>query len=79
MTKIQWDSGFIVQDSNLQNLLFFLALVKIRSESGECAAMTDHVQTICLPPPDLKLEGGTKCEIAGFGKEAYGTFYLLID
>ncbi|XP_073452855.1 urokinase-type plasminogen activator [Aquarana catesbeiana] len=48
-----------------------IALVKIRSESGECAAMTDHVQTICLPPPDLKLEGGTKCEIAGFGKEAY--------
>ncbi|XP_018419337.1 PREDICTED: urokinase-type plasminogen activator [Nanorana parkeri] len=48
-----------------------IALVKIRSESGECAAMTDQVQTVCLPPSDLKLEGGTKCEIAGFGKETY--------
>ncbi|XP_072280295.1 urokinase-type plasminogen activator [Pyxicephalus adspersus] len=48
-----------------------IALVKIRSKSGQCASMTDQVQTICLPPPDLKLEGGTKCEIAGFGKESY--------
>ncbi|KAM5140450.1 urokinase-type plasminogen activator [Mantella aurantiaca] len=48
-----------------------IALIKLRSDSGKCAAMTDKVQTVCLPPPDLELEGGTMCEIAGFGKESY--------
>lgn len=48
-----------------------IALVKIRSESGQCASMTNYVQTVCLPPADLKLKDGTQCEIAGFGKETY--------
>lgn len=48
-----------------------IALVKIRSESGQCASMTNYVQTVCLPPANLKLKDGTQCEIAGFGKETY--------
>ncbi|KAM4031453.1 urokinase-type plasminogen activator isoform 1-T1 [Anomaloglossus baeobatrachus] len=48
-----------------------IALLKIRSESGQCAFMTEHVQTVCLPSADLKLKDGTHCEIAGFGKEIF--------
>ncbi|XP_068111462.1 urokinase-type plasminogen activator [Hyperolius riggenbachi] len=48
-----------------------IALLKIRSDSGQCASMTDNVQTVCLPSADLKLQGGVQCEIAGFGKEYY--------
>ncbi|XP_073542183.1 urokinase-type plasminogen activator isoform X1 [Phyllobates terribilis] len=48
-----------------------IALLKIRSESGQCASTTDYVQTVCLPSADLKLKDGTHCEIAGFGKETF--------
>ncbi|XP_069835368.1 urokinase-type plasminogen activator [Dendropsophus ebraccatus] len=48
-----------------------IALVKIRSESGQCASMTDYVQTVCLPTADLKFKDGANCEISGFGKETY--------
>ncbi|KAM9324982.1 urokinase-type plasminogen activator [Gastrophryne carolinensis] len=51
-----------------------IALIKIRSESGQCASMTDTVQTVCLPSADLTLEAGTQCEIAGFGKETFDSF-----
>ncbi|KAM3912913.1 urokinase-type plasminogen activator [Leptodactylus fuscus] len=51
-----------------------IALVKIRSESGQCASMTDYVQTVCLPSTDLKFSDGTQCEIAGFGKETYDSY-----
>ncbi|XP_063289674.1 urokinase-type plasminogen activator [Pelobates fuscus] len=50
-----------------------ITLIKIRSTSGQCASLTNSVQTICLPPSDLKLREGTKCEIAGFGKESYNS------
>ncbi|XP_053306979.1 urokinase-type plasminogen activator [Spea bombifrons] len=50
-----------------------IALVKIRSASGKCASMTESVQTICLPPSELKMASSTKCEIAGFGKESYNS------
>ncbi|KAG8552640.1 hypothetical protein GDO81_004619 [Engystomops pustulosus] len=48
-----------------------IALVKIRSETGECASMTDYVQTVCLPSSELQFKDRTQCEIAGFGKESY--------
>ncbi|KAM4702867.1 urokinase-type plasminogen activator [Rhinophrynus dorsalis] len=48
-----------------------IALIKIRSASGQCATLTDSVQTVCLPTADMQLKDNTKCEIAGFGKEAY--------
>ncbi|XP_075466424.1 urokinase-type plasminogen activator isoform X1 [Ascaphus truei] len=51
-----------------------IALVKIRSASGQCAVLTDSVQTVCLPPAGLKLKDATPCEIAGYGKEEYSNW-----
>ncbi|XP_063814712.1 urokinase-type plasminogen activator isoform X2 [Pseudophryne corroboree] len=48
-----------------------IALMKIRSASGQCASMSSSVQTVCLPSADMRMKDGTHCEIAGFGKESY--------
>uniref|UniRef100_A0A8C5Q516 Urokinase-type plasminogen activator n=1 Tax=Leptobrachium leishanense TaxID=445787 RepID=A0A8C5Q516_9ANUR len=50
-----------------------IALIRIRTVSGQCASLTESVQPICLPPADLKLADNTKCEIAGYGKESYNS------
>ncbi|KAM8924603.1 urokinase-type plasminogen activator [Pelodytes ibericus] len=63
-TKYTYQTGALDND---------IALIKISSASGQCASLTDSVQTICLPTSDLKLEDNTKCEIAGFGKESYNS------
>ncbi|XP_045437659.1 urokinase-type plasminogen activator [Pipistrellus kuhlii] len=46
-----------------------IALLKITSDSGECAQPSRSIQTICLPPIYGDARTGTSCEIAGFGKE----------
>ncbi|KAM4637117.1 urokinase-type plasminogen activator-like [Discoglossus pictus] len=43
-----------------------IALVKIRSASGQCASLTDSVQTVCLPPAGLNLRDATQCEVSGY-------------
>ncbi|XP_069467059.1 urokinase-type plasminogen activator isoform X2 [Ambystoma mexicanum] len=49
-----------------------IALIKLRpSVSGRCAAPTDYVQTICLPPAAPAPQDGTECEVAGYGKEGH--------
>ncbi|KAG8434949.1 hypothetical protein GDO86_013060, partial [Hymenochirus boettgeri] len=53
-----------------------IALVRIQSTSGQCATLTDYVNTACLPSAELKLNFGTRCEIAGFGKEAYNDLHF---
>ncbi|CAN9499861.1 unnamed protein product [Ophioblennius macclurei] len=48
-----------------------IALLKIKSPSGQCAVKSASVRTVCLPPPHTQLPTGYTCSIAGFGKERY--------
>nr|XP_006218942.1 urokinase-type plasminogen activator [Vicugna pacos] len=47
-----------------------IALLKIRSNTGQCAQPSRSIQTICLPPESGDARFGTSCEITGFGKES---------
>ncbi|KAG8507990.1 Urokinase-type plasminogen activator [Galemys pyrenaicus] len=46
-----------------------IALLKIRTSTGQCAQPSRTIQTICLPPERGDDLFGTSCEISGFGKE----------
>ncbi|XP_020770143.1 urokinase-type plasminogen activator isoform X1 [Odocoileus virginianus] len=46
-----------------------IALLKIRTNKGQCAQPSRFIQTICLPPLYGDARFGTRCEITGFGKE----------
>ncbi|XP_042562927.1 urokinase-type plasminogen activator-like [Clupea harengus] len=52
-----------------------IALLKIRSETGQCARETKTVRTVCLPVANQALPSGDACEIAGYGKEKQGLWY----
>ncbi|XP_049711732.1 urokinase-type plasminogen activator [Elephas maximus indicus] len=47
-----------------------IALLKIRSDTGQCAQPSRTIQTICLPPQYDDVRFGASCEITGFGKES---------
>lgn len=57
-----------------QNLIdeCFTALLKLKAKQGKCAEESDSVRTVCLPPPQQRLQSGVTCEIAGYGKEKHG-------
>uniref|UniRef100_A0A8C8T1M5 Urokinase-type plasminogen activator n=1 Tax=Pelusios castaneus TaxID=367368 RepID=A0A8C8T1M5_9SAUR len=46
-----------------------IALMRIKSASGHCAAESDYVKTICLPAENLVMRDNTQCEVSGYGKE----------
>ncbi|KAF6110737.1 plasminogen activator, urokinase [Phyllostomus discolor] len=46
-----------------------IALLKISSNTSQCAQPSRSIQTICLPPESHDPSFGTSCEITGFGKE----------
>ncbi|XP_067566579.1 urokinase-type plasminogen activator isoform X1 [Pseudorca crassidens] len=46
-----------------------IALLKIRSSTGQCAQPSRSIQVICLPPANGDARFGTSCEVTGFGKE----------
>uniref|UniRef100_A0A8D0U9D8 Urokinase-type plasminogen activator n=1 Tax=Sus scrofa TaxID=9823 RepID=A0A8D0U9D8_PIG len=46
-----------------------IALLKIRTDKGQCAQPSRSIQTICLPPVNGDAHFGASCEIVGFGKE----------
>ncbi|XP_015976316.2 urokinase-type plasminogen activator [Rousettus aegyptiacus] len=46
-----------------------IALLKIRTNSGQCAEPSRSIQTICLPPKYDDARFGESCEITGFGKQ----------
>ncbi|XP_073338179.1 urokinase-type plasminogen activator-like isoform X2 [Pagrus major] len=46
-----------------------IALLKIKSRSGGCAAKSASARTACLPPPHTRLPAGIQCSIAGYGME----------
>ncbi|KFQ41459.1 Urokinase-type plasminogen activator, partial [Nestor notabilis] len=53
-----------------------IALIRIRTTSGQCAVESKYVRTICLPEKNLYLADNTRCEISGYGKqEFYDIFY----
>ncbi|XP_048360717.1 urokinase-type plasminogen activator [Sphaerodactylus townsendi] len=45
-----------------------IALMKIRSSSGQCAEVSNSVATVCLPPENLVLNDNFRCEVSGYGK-----------
>ncbi|XP_004846370.1 urokinase-type plasminogen activator [Heterocephalus glaber] len=51
-----------------------IALLKIRSSSGQCAQPSRSIQTICLPPKNNGAPFGASCEITGFGKENFADY-----
>ncbi|XP_056675699.1 urokinase-type plasminogen activator [Monodelphis domestica] len=46
-----------------------IALLKIRSKTGQCAEPSRVVQTICLPKAYEDVPYGSDCEVTGFGLE----------
>ncbi|XP_029795849.1 tissue-type plasminogen activator isoform X3 [Suricata suricatta] len=53
-----------------------IALLKLQSDSLQCARESDSVRTVCLPDADLQLPDWTECELSGYGKhEASSPFY----
>lgn len=51
-------------------ILFLLlpALLRLKSDSPQCAEESDTVRTVCLPEADLQLPDWTECELSGYGK-----------
>uniref|UniRef100_A0A671FKP6 Plasminogen activator n=1 Tax=Rhinolophus ferrumequinum TaxID=59479 RepID=A0A671FKP6_RHIFE len=53
-----------------------IALLRLKSDSLQCAQESDTVRTVCLPEADLQLPDWTECELSGYGKhEASSPFY----
>ncbi|XP_036979941.1 tissue-type plasminogen activator-like [Acanthopagrus latus] len=48
-----------------------IALLRIKSRSGGCAAKSASARTACLPPPHTRLPAGIQCSIAGYGRERF--------
>nr|XP_046232129.1 plasminogen activator, urokinase b [Scatophagus argus] len=64
--------GFDNSEGNFDN---DIALLKLKAKHGKCAEESSSVKTVCLPPPQRRLQPGVTCEIAGYGKEEYGLWY----
>ncbi|NWW86214.1 UROK protein, partial [Rhynochetos jubatus] len=52
-----------------------IALIRIRTTSGQCAVESKYVRTVCLPEKNLYLQDNTRCEISGYGKQDFYDFY----
>uniref|UniRef100_A0A8C6VEC5 Urokinase-type plasminogen activator n=1 Tax=Naja naja TaxID=35670 RepID=A0A8C6VEC5_NAJNA len=52
-----------------------IALIKIRSSSGQCAKESDIVKTVCLPSENLMLRDHSNCEVSGYGKQSKTAIY----
>lgn len=51
------------------NVCFFAALLKLKTDIGICAVNSPEVYPVCLPERGLVLPDWTECEISGYGKE----------
>uniref|UniRef100_A0A8C0BQQ3 Urokinase-type plasminogen activator n=1 Tax=Buteo japonicus TaxID=224669 RepID=A0A8C0BQQ3_9AVES len=52
-----------------------IALIRIRTTSGQCAVESKYVRTVCLPEKNLYLQDNTRCEISGYGKQDFYDIY----
>ncbi|NXD75597.1 UROK protein, partial [Halcyon senegalensis] len=52
-----------------------IALIRIRTTSGQCAVESKYVRTVCLPEKNLYLHDNTRCEIAGYGRQDFYDMY----
>ncbi|XP_076194177.1 urokinase-type plasminogen activator isoform X2 [Aptenodytes patagonicus] len=52
-----------------------IALIRIRTTSGQCAVESKYVRTVCLPEKNLYLRDNTRCEISGYGKQDFYDIY----
>uniref|UniRef100_F6UY06 Urokinase-type plasminogen activator n=2 Tax=Ornithorhynchus anatinus TaxID=9258 RepID=F6UY06_ORNAN len=48
-----------------------IALLRLLSDSGDCAEPSDVIQTICLPTSSRDPPSYAVCEVSGYGKEDY--------
>lgn len=64
--------GFDNSDGNYNN---DIALMRLKAKRGRCAEENTAVGTVCLPPPQHRLQPGVTCEICGYGKEKQGLWY----
>ncbi|KAM8805907.1 urokinase-type plasminogen activator [Eudromia elegans] len=52
-----------------------IALLRIRTASGQCATENKYVRTVCLPERNLYLPDNTQCEVSGYGKQDFFAIY----
>ncbi|XP_009669502.1 urokinase-type plasminogen activator [Struthio camelus] len=52
-----------------------IALIRIKTTSGQCAVETKYVRMVCLPEKNLYLPDNTQCEISGYGKQDFYDIY----
>ncbi|XP_068424097.1 urokinase-type plasminogen activator-like [Clinocottus analis] len=65
----------IHQKYNESNYNNDIALLKIKSRNGGCAARSSFARTVCLPPSHTQLPAGFQCSIAGFGRERFAAWH----
>lgn len=70
--KIILHEGFNNSEGNFNN---DIALLRLKAKFGRCAEESTAVRTVCLPPPQHRLQPGISCEICGYGKEKHGLWY----
>uniref|UniRef100_A0A8D0AYE1 Urokinase-type plasminogen activator n=1 Tax=Salvator merianae TaxID=96440 RepID=A0A8D0AYE1_SALMN len=64
--------GFSLQTVDYNN---DIALLRIRSSSGQCAQESETVKTICLPSQNLEMRDNSQCEVSGYGRESKTAIY----
>ncbi|XP_006887626.1 PREDICTED: urokinase-type plasminogen activator [Elephantulus edwardii] len=74
--KFEVEKLILHKDYSSESLAYHndIALLKIRSNMGQCAQPSRTIQTICLPPLYDDTHVGEDCEITGFGKENYNDY-----
>ncbi|XP_034994246.2 urokinase-type plasminogen activator isoform X2 [Zootoca vivipara] len=75
--KFNVDRVVIHEDYTLQRTDYNndIALLRIRSSSGQCAQTSDTVKTICLPSQD-SFPDNFQCEVSGYGRENKTDIYF---
>ncbi|XP_067879492.1 tissue-type plasminogen activator isoform X2 [Heterodontus francisci] len=75
---LEVEKYFIHKDFDEDTYNHDIALIKLQSKSGQCAKMTRHVRTVCLPQKGQRLADWTECEISGYGREEeHSAFYSV--
>ncbi|XP_078095451.1 tissue-type plasminogen activator isoform X2 [Mustelus asterias] len=66
--SLEVEEYFIHEEFDDDTFNHDIALIRLRSKTGQCAKMTRYVRTVCLPWGRQRLPDWTECEISGYGK-----------
>lgn len=79
--KFEVEQLILHEDFSDETLAFHndIALLKIRTSTGQCAQPSRTIQTICLPPRFGDAPLGSDCEITGFGQESATDYFYPKD